>query len=55
MSTILANPAEMIAKGAPHLIHNDEELEAYTDALFRLTALDHPSHVESDRPAHIAG
>jgi HTH-type transcriptional regulator/antitoxin HigA len=46
MSTILANPAEMIAKGAPHVIHNDEELEAYTDALFRLTALDHPSHAE---------
>jgi len=48
MSIVLANPAEMIAKGAPHVIHNDEELEAYTDALFQLTALDHPSHVEME-------
>jgi HTH-type transcriptional regulator / antitoxin HigA len=40
MSAVLANPAEMIAQGAPHVIHNDEELRAYTDALFNLTALD---------------
>ena len=33
----------MIAKGAPHVIHNDEELEAYTSALFQLTVLDNPS------------
>jgi len=46
MSTVLANPAEMIAQGAPRVIHNDEELEAYTDALFRLTALDRPSPSE---------
>lgn len=38
MSTILANPAEMIHRGAPHLIHNDEELAAYTSALFELTS-----------------
>ena len=43
MSTILANPAEMIAHGAPRVIHNDAELEAYTDALFELTALEKPS------------
>jgi len=43
MSTVLANPAEMIAKGAPRVIHTDEELEAYTDALFHLTALDSPT------------
>jgi len=43
MSTILANPAEMIAHGAPRVIHNDAELEAYTDALFELTALENPS------------
>ena len=27
MSTVLANPAEMIRHGAPHVIHNDAELE----------------------------
>jgi HTH-type transcriptional regulator/antitoxin HigA len=36
----------MIAKGAPHVIHNDEELEAYTDALFELTALENPTRSE---------
>jgi HTH-type transcriptional regulator / antitoxin HigA len=33
MSTVLANPAEMIANGARRVIPNDEELEMYTDAL----------------------
>ena len=28
MSTALANPTEMIQRGAPHLIHSDEELDA---------------------------
>jgi HTH-type transcriptional regulator/antitoxin HigA len=46
MSTVLANPAEMIAHGAPHVIHNDAELEIYTEALFRLTALENPSSSE---------
>ena len=46
MSTGLANPAEMIARGAPHVIHNDAELEIYADALFRLTALENPSGSE---------
>jgi HTH-type transcriptional regulator/antitoxin HigA len=46
MSTIIANPAEMIAHGAPHVIHNDAELEAYTEALFQLTALETPSRSE---------
>ena len=46
MSTVLANPAEMIAHGAPRVIHNDDELEVYTDALFQLTALDNPSRAE---------
>lgn len=46
MSTVLADPAEMIAHGAPHVIHNDAELEMYTDALFRLTALESPSPSE---------
>jgi HTH-type transcriptional regulator / antitoxin HigA len=46
MTTVLADPARMIAKGAPHVIHNDEELEAYTNALFQLTALENPSRSE---------
>lgn len=46
MSTALANPAKMIARGAPRVIHNDTELEAYTDALFQLTALEKPSPPE---------
>ena len=48
MSTTLANPAEMIAHGAPRVIHNDEELEEYTAALFRLTALENPSPAERE-------
>lgn len=48
MSTVLANPAEMIAQGAPRLIHNDAELEAYTEALFQLTALESPTPTEED-------
>jgi HTH-type transcriptional regulator / antitoxin HigA len=48
MSTVLADPAKMIAKGAPHVIHNDEELEAYTNALFQLTALENPSRSEAE-------
>lgn len=48
MSTVLANPAEMIAHGAPRLIHNDAELETYTDALFQLTALEEPSAPETE-------
>jgi HTH-type transcriptional regulator/antitoxin HigA len=46
MSTVLANPAEMIAHGAPRVIHNEAELEMYTDALFQLTALKNPSSSE---------
>jgi len=48
MSTVLANPAEMIAHGAPRVIHNDAELEVYTDALFHLTALENPSSSEAE-------
>ena len=48
MTTVLADPAKMITKGAPHVIHNDEELEAYTKALFRLTALDNPTRAEQE-------
>jgi HTH-type transcriptional regulator/antitoxin HigA len=46
MSTVLVNPAKMIARGAPRVIHNDKELEAYTSALFELTALENPSPSE---------
>jgi HTH-type transcriptional regulator/antitoxin HigA len=46
MSKVLANAAEMIAHGAPHVIHNNAELEAYTNALFQLTALESPSRFE---------
>jgi HTH-type transcriptional regulator / antitoxin HigA len=46
MTTVLTDPARMIAKGAPHVIHNDKELEAYTNALFQLTALENPSRSE---------
>lgn len=38
MSTLLADPAEMIRRGAPHVIHSDEELAEYTARLFKLTA-----------------
>jgi HTH-type transcriptional regulator/antitoxin HigA len=48
MSVVLANPAEMIAHGAPRVIHNDAELEAYTNALFQLTALESPSRSEAE-------
>src|SRR5208337_1638681 len=34
--------------GAPRVIRNEEELEEYTDALFRLTALENPSPSELD-------
>ena len=48
MSTVLANPAEMIARGAPRVIHNDDELEVYTEALFQLTAKENPSTAEME-------
>jgi len=36
----------MIARGAPRVIDSDRELEAYTEALFELTALESPSPSE---------
>jgi HTH-type transcriptional regulator/antitoxin HigA len=47
MVTVLTNPAEMIERGAPHVIHNDEELEVYTKALFSLTSIDHPNTAQA--------
>src|ERR1035437_7565841 len=48
MSTILANPAEMIRQGAPRLIHSDEELAEYTQTLFELTAKSDPKPEEEE-------
>ena len=39
VATSLANLAEMIAHGAPRLIHNDEELAAYVCENHALKAL----------------
>jgi len=44
--TPLANPAKMIEKGAPRVIHTEEELDQYAKALFRLTAKDDPTASE---------
>jgi HTH-type transcriptional regulator/antitoxin HigA len=48
MSTVLANPAEMIRQGAPRLIRSEEELAEYTEALFALTAKSDPSPEEEE-------
>lgn len=46
MATVLANPARMIERGAPHLIDSEEQLAAYTKALYSLTAEPHPTHAQ---------
>jgi HTH-type transcriptional regulator / antitoxin HigA len=43
MATVLANPAKMIERGAPHVIHSEEQLIAYTKALYELTRQGRPS------------
>jgi HTH-type transcriptional regulator/antitoxin HigA len=43
MATVLANPAKMIERGAPHVIHSEKQLAAYTKALYRLTAEPRPT------------
>jgi HTH-type transcriptional regulator/antitoxin HigA len=48
MSRALANPAEMIHRGAPRLIRNDAELAEYTQALFDLTTIADPSPDEEE-------
>ncbi len=48
MSAALADPVTMIKKGSPRLIHSDEELARYTEALFDLTAKSHPTRAEED-------
>jgi len=48
MSATLANPTEMVQKGAPRLIHSDKQLAEYTDALFQLTAKAAPTNDEEE-------
>src|SRR5215468_10482398 len=48
MTTVLGDPAKMIEKGAPRVIHNEKELELYSNALFRLTAIENPSRTEAE-------
>jgi HTH-type transcriptional regulator/antitoxin HigA len=48
MSAALANPVDMIRKGAPHLIHSDEQLATYTEELFALTAKPNPAPEEEE-------
>ncbi len=43
MRLVLANPAKMIERGAPHLIRNEEQLAAYTKALYQLAAEKRPT------------
>lgn len=46
MATVLADPARMIERGAPHVIESEEQLEAYTKALYRLTAEQRPTRAQ---------
>jgi HTH-type transcriptional regulator / antitoxin HigA len=46
MASVLANPVEMIRQGAPHVIHSEEQLEAYTKALYRLTSVAKPTRAQ---------
>lgn len=48
MTVKLGNPVEMIRMGAPRVIHNDEELGAYTHALFELTSKSDPTPEEEE-------
>jgi HTH-type transcriptional regulator/antitoxin HigA len=43
MTVKLGNAVDMIRLGAPRVIHDDEELEAYTNALFELTSKSDPT------------
>ncbi len=48
MNTLLADPVEMIAHGAPRVIHNDAELEMYSEALFQLTSQKRPNRAQRE-------
>ena len=45
---LMASRLQGIRKFLMPRVHNDEELEAYTAALFQLTALEKPSAAESE-------
>jgi HTH-type transcriptional regulator/antitoxin HigA len=44
----LADPAEMIRRGAPRLIRSDQELAEYSSVLFSLTAKSRPVAAEQE-------
>ena len=46
MAAVLANPAKMIERGAPHLIRTEAQLAAYTKALYRLTDQARPTSAQ---------
>lgn len=46
VATVLANPARMIERGAPHVIETEEQLAAYTKTLYRLTAEPRPTRAQ---------
>ena len=48
MSKTLADPAEMMRRGAPRLIRSDEELAEYSCTLFSLTAKPRPTAAEQE-------
>jgi len=48
MSTALADPTAMIRQGSPRLIHSQDELAEYTEALFALTAKADPTPDEEE-------
>ncbi len=48
MSASLADPMDMMRRGAPRLIRSDEELAEYTRALFALTAKPKPTAAEQE-------
>ncbi len=48
MTAKLANEVDMIRMGAPRIIHNDEDLEAYTHAQFELTSKSDPTPDEEE-------
>lgn len=48
MATVLANPAKMIERGAPHLIRTEQQLAAYTKALYRLTSEPQPTQAQTE-------
>ena len=46
--TRLADPVEMVKRGAPRVIRNEAELKEYTEALFELTSKSKPNRAEQE-------